>query len=149
MKIKTSELTGAALDYVVAKVMVASGVFTEDAYEFGTGRPYFNTKAVPCLWGCGVQKANWLDLETGNPQVHHGSGGTYSPSTNWANGGPLIDEYIGAVSGPTNARSYSIACLKGSVLSHRGETILIAVCRAVASKLGDEVEVPDELLEAA
>lgn len=122
IQVKTSELTGAALDWAVA---VAVGhTITGDSVQDGF-----------ILVGAGCDG----DLQR-----------EFAPSTDWAQGGPLIDEYIGAASGPTNARSYSIACFKGSVLSHRGQTILIATCRAVvACKLGDVVEVPAELVEVA
>lgn len=148
-KLKTAELIGAALDYAVAKVMVASGVFTEDAYEFGTGRPYFNVKAAPCLWGCGEQKANWLDLETGNPQVHHGPGGTYSPSTNWQHGGPLVDQFNIDIEHQDHGHVVaSIYTPRGQYdVDYSGPDALTAVCRAVvAAKFGVEVEIPDELL---
>ena len=71
-------------------------------------------------------------------------------STDWAHGGPLIELFIGAVSGPTPAREYSIACIKGDTNPVRGGSMLIAACRAIVSaKLGDVVQVPAELLGVA
>lgn len=86
----------------------------------------------------------------------------YSPSTIWSQGGPLIDKY--------QIRFYGVQYLKGRGRGdYIGATIgfaqtvsgenaqewadvgigtahLVAACRAiVAAKLGDEVEVPEEL----
>ena len=64
----------------------------------------------------------------------------YSPSTNWAQGGPIIEREIAHITrhGPTRWS----ALANGSAPGH-GSTPLIAAMRAyVASKFGDEV--PDE-----
>lgn len=73
----------------------------------------------------------------------------YKPSTDWSHGGPLIEKYkldIGAPmenqNGPWNA-----ATEWAHPHGYKGDTPLIAACRAiVASKLGDTVSVPKELL---
>jgi hypothetical protein len=67
----------------------------------------------------------------------------YSPSTDWAQGGPIIErERIGirdAGGDGWAADDYVHATMYG-------DTPLIAVLRCyVASKLGDEVEIPSEL----
>ena len=104
----TSELTGAALDWAVAK---CEGKFFAEAGE----------KFKPA----------------------------YSPSTNWAQGGPLIErekistnsDYNGAHTDPWVAETYS----GGTQLA--GPTPLIAAMRCyVASKLGETVDIPEELL---
>lgn len=108
MKIRTSELTGAALDWVVAK---CEG---------------FANAAVM---------------------------GTYNPSTNWLQGGPIIEREGLTVSeenqNPSLWSSYIRRNLfndDGSDCFQKGPTPLIAACRCyVASKLGDEVEVPEEI----
>jgi hypothetical protein len=81
------------------------------------------------------------------------SRGFYKPSTDWAQGGPIIErEKVSIRHDPKDARGawYAVQGLhrflspyyKGS-----GPTPLIAAMRCyVASKLGDEVEVPDELI---
>jgi len=102
MKIKTSELTGAALDWAVAR----------------------------CEGG------------VGNDQL---VGAWYSPSTDWAQGGPIIErekitlriwedeDYVHAYKWNTEGWL-------------EGPTPLIAAMRCyVSSKLGDEVEIPEEL----
>jgi hypothetical protein len=97
---KTNELTGAALDWAVAK--------------------------------CKGELAYWPEIEY---------------STDWAQGGPIIereaiqlmpDEYMGTWSAyMTN---------EGEPYSGTGPTPLIAAMRCyVASKLGDDIDVPEEL----
>lgn len=100
MKIKTSELTGAALDWAVAR----------------------------CEGG------------VGNNQL---IGAWYSPSTDWTQGGPIIErEGIATLPCP---RGWAARIGFGSEYIE-GTTPLIAAMRCyVASKLGDEVEIPEEL----
>ena len=72
--------------------------------------------------------------------------GKYSPSTNWSQGGPIIErEKIGTLWEARNVWSASTKWDDPSKVFY-GRTKLIAGLRCfVASKLGDEVEVPDEL----
>ena len=110
MRIKTSELEGAALDWAVAMAICPESFKTDQKDSNGL---------YP--WSTG-----WL---------RNGS-----PSTDWSQGGPLIEwYYVDVESGPWSA-------YYGRKTMH-GDSPLIAVCRAiVAAKLGDEVDVPDELL---
>jgi len=111
---KTSELTGAALDWAVAKC--------EDL-ELYSGPRDSNP----------AYKANWVRRKHGD---------LFQPSTDWSQGGPIIErERI-------NLEPFSN--INGEQWSADGEwdspTPLIAAMRCyVASKMGDEVEVPDEL----
>ena len=123
MKIKTSELTGAALNWVCA---IADGkkprlqrnddrsLFKQPVYEDDT------------MWQ--------LDY------------------TAWGRAGPIIEreriDLMHAHPESSNARMgvHCTAHLNGSYFD--GPTPLIAAMRCfVASKLGDEVEVPDELIK--
>ena len=64
-------------------------------------------------------------------------------STDWAQGGPIIDLEIGLIKRYSDGSGWY-----AQVCSHTGEgpTPLIAAMRCyVVSKLGEEVEVPDEL----
>jgi hypothetical protein len=111
MKIQTSELTGAALDWAVAKCegpnSVAACYYDED------------------------------DLPMCRDEAQHME---WQPSTNWAQGGPIIEREEIAIFleypkewGATDG-NYS----KG------GDTPLIAAMRCyVASQLGDAVEIPE------
>ena len=106
---KTSELTGAALDWAVAK---AEGVVSDDIDDF-------------CL------------------SVR----GEYAYSTDWAQGGQIIErerirtwEEDGKFHADTPRRS--------PYCWFTGSTPLIAAMRTlVASKLGDDVDIPEELLK--
>jgi len=106
---KTSELTGAALDWVVAKCE-------------GHDAHFYN----------GVVRTTMRGV----------FGSECSYSTDWAQGGPIIErERI-------NLEPFSN--INGEQWSADGEwdspTPLIAAMRCyVASKLGDEVEIPEEL----
>ena len=106
---KTSELTGAALDWAVAK--------------------------------CEGQPNNWMH--------DHKLGYTNSPSTDWAQGGPIIErENIKLTPRKPFHDDWEAEYRysQGGGLNAFGPTPLIAAMRClVASKLGDEVDVPEEL----
>jgi hypothetical protein len=74
----------------------------------------------------------------------HGTPKRPAYSTNWAIGGPII--YREGISWHCANKSSWHAYAYGSADNFNGPTPLIAAMRCfVASKLGDEVEVPDEL----
>ena len=125
---KTSELTGAALDWAVAK---AEGWLEP---KFGEQKP----RVV-------VDTEFWVDRPAvcwnPRPQVYYDP--EYHPSTDWSQGGPIIERELIAV-------WFS----KGDWKSQRsdtsnkqhGSTPLIAAMRCyVASKLGDNIDIPEEL----
>lgn len=120
---KTSELTGAALDWAVCE---AAGLFA--AYpKYRSGKAF--------------------------AKLHAGNSAKYvHPSTDWAQGGPIIDSMsrrgvriTGSKCRYETDEPTFTASLDGYYKSH-GPTPLIAAMRCyVASKLGDEVEVPEEI----
>ncbi|MGJ0628754.1 phage protein NinX family protein [Xenorhabdus bovienii] len=118
MKIKTSELTGKALDYAVA---LAQG------------------------W---KKMADYNGYSTPNGVV---IAPEYIPSWDWSQCGELIEKHhveliFNSVSEEWSAYIFSFEELE-SVLED-GESPTIAICRAVvAAQLGDEVDIPDELVE--
>jgi hypothetical protein len=72
----------------------------------------------------------------------------FEPSENWADGGPIIErEKIGLKY--TGAAMEFVAWVNGelsTVHDHYGPTPLIAAMRCyVASKMGDEIELPEEV----
>ena len=80
----------------------------------------------------------------------------FNPSTNWSQGGPIIErECINAYASgacsvqPKNPDYWVAEILDTSeVITQYGPTPLIAAMRCYcASKLGEEVEVPDELVD--
>jgi hypothetical protein len=110
---KTSDLTGAALDWAVAKCEGMADDMLNDFDEYG--------------WAYGDSRRY---------------------STDWAQGGPIIErEAITVSEGSPVAGLEWMACDRGSTHIQHGPTYLIAAMRCyVASKLGDEVEIPKELL---
>jgi len=76
--------------------------------------------------------------------------GGYTPSTDWHEGGAIIErEKIELEWGGNGGNENWWACINADE-DHSGETPLIAAMRCyVASKLGDEVEVPTELTQGA
>ena len=82
----------------------------------------------------------------GHLQLAHG--GDYSPTTSWTQSGPIIDQEKILFGPAANQRIAADMRRTGtSGVMGFGETHLIAAMRCyVASKLGEEVEVPKELL---
>ena len=111
MKVKTSELNGAALDWAVARC---------EGIKLNEGNTLRND--------CDV----------------------YAPSTDWSQGGAVIEReriYLQPEIGKEGAGNawYAVSMYNTDAY---GSTPLTAAMRCyVASKLGDEVEVSDELLE--
>ena len=124
MKIKTSELKGAALDWAVLE---ATGFF-KGYTQFRSGKNFLKVY--------GVARSKHLH-----------------PSTDWSQGGPIIErEEISLHTTPKFAaqcmkwdasqRNINGACVR----SQFGPTPLIAAMRCYCSaELGDEVDVPEEL----
>ena len=119
---KTSELQGAALDWAVVK----------------------------CECAIPAQFVSIPALLNGTVRVFRGDISSYSepvsPSTNWAHGGPIIErEGINIIQSGSWLAEMD-ADHSGAVISAEGTTPLIAAMRCyVASKLGDEVEIPEGL----
>lgn len=131
MKVKVVEATRIQIDWMVAKCW-----YTDRRVETGVMGATFGVELQP---GSGDRYSGWMQ---------------FSPSTNWAQGGPIIEREGISVShckhgvegvdawwatgGPTGEEE---------TLGLFGPTPLIAAMRCfVASKLGDEVEVPEELV---
>lgn len=122
---KTSDLFGPALDWVVAKCEnIADIEFSFDVYK---------------TWWCfrgAPGGVGYID---------------YSPSTDWSQSGPIIErEKYDFGWRPRQQTWYAYRKQHGIdghvVESGFGPTMLIAAMRCyVASKLGDEVNVPEEL----
>ena len=129
MKINTKELTGAALDWAVAKCEGYIATFKPDEVVY----------------------AHPLSGEWHN-------NGNWSPSTKWVQGGPIIEREISKLFKNVGG-TYSAQIRHEEnhpLISHKvlagwtnasGPTMLIAAMRCyAASKLGDEIDVPEELL---
>ncbi|WP_449106734.1 phage protein NinX family protein [Pseudomonas mohnii] len=128
IEVKTADLTGAALDWVVAQV---------EAVPVAIAAPHYGT-----------------DWRVYKPDF----GGKYSPSTDWAIGGPLIakfqvalipEAHDGMEGTEMSERWYADVYYDGGeqYTTEHCDTVLIAACRAiVATKFGDSVQVPKELM---
>jgi hypothetical protein len=114
MKVKVSELQGAALDWAVAKCEVGDEfLFNPDPYT---------------------------PDENGQPAY-------FTPSTNWAQGGPIIErEGISVAMDDVEPWCGFIEDDETNTLLFSGPTPLIAAMRCyVASQMGAEIELPEEL----
>ena len=124
MKIKTSELTGPALDWAVAK---SEG----ERYGPPTFRVHQNSKGATVYLNTGMQQ----------------SGIPYRPSTDWAQGGPIIEREGITLRSCIDGAAWDAELAYEETILAPGPTPLIAAMRCyVASKLGDEVDIPEELL---
>ena len=133
IKVKVSELFGAALDWAVAKA---------------EGLEVYQDEGV---WRCDISPSNAFHTIGRVRPDREG----YSPSTEWSQGGPLIEScavtlapYSVTVSGAVN---YWVAEPWGENPEPiDGKTALIAGCRAiVAGMYGQRIEIPEELLNPA
>lgn len=100
-----------------------------------------------------VAKCMWPDA-VGNTIPWHKDGSDYSPTTNWAHGGPIIEREGISINDTTmrgeggNFEWCATRIEFPAVSEEYGPTPLIAAMRCyVASKLGDEIDVPDELVK--
>ena len=108
MKIKTSDLTRATLNWAVAK---CEGLITGDELDIG----FINE-------------------------------GGYIPPTDWPQGGPIIERE--GITLRCGLHGWDAELEEFDAMSH-GPTALIAAMRCyVATKPGEEVDVPDELIES-
>ena len=115
---RTSELTGAALDWAVAKCEGKNGILHDDGI----------TRCIVIAAPPGVYK------------------GTYRPTINWEQGGPIIERAKIATEWSALWGCWLARDLRHAGFTFVGPTPLIAAMRAfVASKLGEFVDIPEEL----
>jgi hypothetical protein len=101
-----------------------------------------------------VSQVEGIDHDTAILNITIGDdNGWFLDYLTWAQGGPIIEREIISVSHDTAGRSVEWAAWTPAPIRDEAEafgygpTPLIAAMRCyVASKLGDEVEIPDELL---
>ena len=139
IQVNTADLTGAALDWMVAQV---------EAVPVAIAAPHYGT-----------------DWRVYKPDF----GGKYSPSTDWAIGGPLIQKYKVLLTPPTDMVHRNFGSFDkrngwyesghwGSTIFgkerkhrrtafHHPDSPLIVAMRAIVQfELGDSAQVPKELL---
>lgn len=147
MKIKTEELEGQALEFAVAKCQgINVGIISveEQTARFmdGIGKEETEKYAKEYAEICASFKPSLCVIHTDGYRSQCDA--RYLKfSSDWAKGGPII-EREGIFVGPHGHHPNGIAW-KGKA-RYNGPTPLIAAMRCyVASKLGDEVEIPEEL----
>jgi Protein of unknown function (DUF2591) len=131
MKIKTSELTGPALDWAVAQAEIHAWAVYDHAV--------YNDKTLPS------RPSEYLR------DNDYGAG--FTPSTDWAQGGPIIEREGILIQDRLDLTTWACQLARMKELNGvkryfamKGATPLIAAMRCyVASKLGDEIEIPDSL----
>lgn len=125
IEVKTSELSGLALDWAVAEA-IGANPFCLDYGFIIAETPEFLSHVLPI------------------------GGSRFHPSLDWAQGGPLIEKYLIAFCVEHEDVILAVMCDDyGMYVSgwRQGENHLIAACRAiVAAKLGDAVLVPAALI---
>ena len=149
MKIKTSELTGLALDWAVAKASERLGAWRRDASRPGVSilDIDFDEHGELCEYVPGSRRDPYKP---------------WRPSTDWSQGGPIKEREGIATRRHSSGTWY--AMLSNDLgdgeraqwneftwnswrTLFKGDSELQAAMRCfVASKLGDEVDVPEELL---
>lgn len=156
MKAVTSGLEGAALDWAVAMATEAwkwahslhPTMTLDPSFEGVCVRPYprgeFGSSLDTCI------------LLPRNPMRQDPS--PFCPSSEWSHGGPMLDAHckgFGLVldERAKTWRAFGYGDPAGDGI-HRfqriaaGQTILIAACRAiVAAKLGDEIDIPEGIIQ--
>jgi hypothetical protein len=118
IEVRTNELAGAALDWAIAQIEGVEVAIYPPQYLLG-----------------------WM---VARPYPY----GKYSPSTDWAVGGPLIQKYCCHLNHILATNCWHAHCWDGRIPGPAPrETPLIAACLAIVSaKLGNTVQVPKELV---
>lgn len=124
MKIKTSELTGRALRWAIA---------TAEGHVIHTGEWYGPFAPEETLKVSRLRSGN-IDA------LCHLSGGVYQPDANWSQGGPIIEREWRAIC------AQAVKFTLDGVTGDEKPLLQFWMRCYVASRLGDEVDVPEELL---
>lgn len=133
IEVKTADLTGLALDY-------ATGIADGRELEL-PGAVRGRTGLVWC--------DPFVIKHEGRPDFHDKTRRKWSPSTDWSQGGQLIQEHGKRIGLELRIAENSASFLQsGMRIGYTASHVLIAACRAiVATKLGAMVSVPKELVQ--
>lgn len=140
IKVKTSELTGSALDWPTFCAVYPGAAPTIEVIEPSTAELVpGNPLSVP--------GAKFLTYQGAYQSKIH-----WHPSTDWSQGGPLMEKYLSELTNDDGC--WVVTCFTGfgdDIRHGFGRDFnskLVGVCRAIVDAvLGDEVEVPQELVE--
>lgn len=125
IEVRVSNLLGAPLDWAVAQV-----------------------EGIETSWRYGRELVKVHDR--GGIKLIESIRSIYSPSSDWSQGGPLIEKHLGSIHHNPHLEDSSCrysAGPAGAGIWLYGPTALVAFCRTlVLTKLGDTVQVPKELI---
>jgi hypothetical protein len=144
MKIKTTDLTGAALDWAVAKALGANLTTAHEHFRRIAASAWSEEKIAAQLSKMDNYPC-WVNTVGNSEPIP-------AYSTNWAQGGPIIDREDISFRVEFDGRARTVHAEKWPDYSKPcegrgiGPDHLIAGMRCfVASRLGDGVDVPEEL----
>lgn len=159
MKVKVSELIGVALDWAVAECLGSIGQAPSRCCDC----PHFRESAIQdgADYHCYLGDLDWCDGYASDHPFGDGICATYGVhqrcslklgtladpySTDWSHGGPILDTMFAEYQFGYEDGEYFVG---NPGLYLYGPTSLVAAMRClVASELGKEIEVPDELVGA-
>lgn len=132
VEIKTTELTGLALDWAVAEAT--------------------DTRCAIQFCGKTIHKTPVYDVVLASALEDRGQYVEFHPSKNWFKGGELIERFRVSVKPQTPHHATDpVTWLARTAPNENysgGETPLTAVCRAIVQRfIGDRVKVPSELAQ--
>lgn len=131
-KIKVSEASGPVLDWLVA---------TAEGHRISLSRNWYSAQDEESF----SMKMSWK-RDDAPDSVHWWAGQRYSPSTDWSQGGPIIERE--RIDCDYKFYPEGWECRNGRNAFARGPTPLIAAMRCFCTaKLGDHVDVPEELCQ--
>lgn len=108
--------------------------------------PALDWAVAKCRGFAGLDEDLWLMRDGIADMPLH----AYTPSTDWAQGGPIIERMVERHGLVFACRGKTVVCSLPFSIEHQewfGDTPLIAAMRCFATKaLGAEVDVPEELL---
>ena len=151
---KTSELTGAALDWAVAKCEVAAlkKILTNHDYWVGERDPAVNPEFTGEFMVTDPLDTDGYaivgdDYDALVIEAHDHLLATIEYSTDWAKGGEIIEREGICLWSEGYDWEAKIQTGVGEWLVEWHESLLTAAMRCyVASKLGDDIEIPEELI---
>lgn len=164
--VKVKDLEGAALDWAVAQSEISAGNFTTKHGDFSA--PLIQIHSADCFNGehgpavfyprkCDYSELGWENHRR-NPEAwpshkYQSSSGAFKPSSKWDWGGPIMERERIETSWNKDMNEWGANVCPWPMQRANwgfiyGPTMLIAGMRAfVASKLGDTVDVPQELCQ--
>lgn len=156
MLVKTMDLHGAALDWAVAQCEGQQDLWQRGDIQF----PRLLCEIMATQDNLNLESlSESMDLspedieeifDRANEKWESSKRSPFSPSTDWSQGGPIIEREEIALDKFADYPNWQAECNTGDYHNRQlGPTALVAAMRCfVASRLGFEIEVPDEIATA-